>query len=161
MASSTERAPRLRTPRQSRPSCCSATADPASSLRSKCGRSCKSTTFPHDLDPYQAVGVARTTNGGKVTVTIRSDNTAVQSRGRNDPNSFSVAYVGPSNLTSLVFNPNGLASEGGGVTSGQNGVDINNDYFYDHHAGALLCASPARAGLPSPKAPAPALTPAM
>ncbi len=87
------------------------------------------TTFPHDLDPYQAVGVARSSNGGKVTVTIRSDNTATQSRGRNDPNSFSVSYIGPSNVTSLVFNPSGLAAEGGGVTSGQNGVDINNNYF--------------------------------
>ncbi len=87
------------------------------------------TTFPHDLDPYQAVGVARTSNGGKVTVTIRSDNTAVQSRGRNDPNSFSVSYIGPSTISTLVFNPNGIAAEGGGVTSGQNGVDVNNDYF--------------------------------
>ena len=88
-----------------------------------------SSTFPHDLDPYQATGVARTSNGGKVTVTIRSDNTAVQSRGRNDPNSFSIAYIGPSTINSFVFNPNGVAAEGGGVTSGQNGVDINNDYF--------------------------------
>ncbi len=89
----------------------------------------QNSTFPHDLDPYQAVGVARASNGGKVTITIRSDNTAVQARGRNDPNSFSVAYIGQSNITSLVFNPNGLPEEGGGVTSGQNGVDINNDYF--------------------------------
>ena len=86
-------------------------------------------TFPHDLDPYQAVGVSRASNGGKVTVTIRSDNTATQARGRNDPNSFSIAYIGPSTVSSLVFNPNGLNSEGGGVTSGQNGVDINNNYF--------------------------------
>ncbi len=89
----------------------------------------QSTTFVHDLDPYQAVGVARATNGGKVTISIRSDNTAVQNRGRNDAESFSVSYIGPSAIATFVFNPNGLASEGGGVTSGQNGVDINNDYF--------------------------------
>jgi len=89
----------------------------------------QSTTFPHDLNPYQAVGVARATNGGKVTVTIRSDNTATAARGRNDPNSFSIAYIGGSSISSFVFNPNGLAAEGGGVTSGQNGVDINNNYF--------------------------------
>ena len=89
----------------------------------------QNSTFPHDLDPYMVTGVARTSNGGKVTVTIRSDNTAIQSRGRNDPNSTSIAYVGPGAISSFVFNPNGLASEGGGVTSGQNGVDINNNYF--------------------------------
>ena len=89
----------------------------------------QSTTYPHDLDPYQATGVARATNGGKVTVTIRSDNTATAARGRNDPNSFSIAYVGPSNINTFVFNPNGIASEGGGVTSGQNGVDASNNYF--------------------------------
>lgn len=37
--------------------------------------------------------------------------------------------MGPSSITSFVFNPNGLASEGGAVTSGQNGVDASNNYF--------------------------------
>ncbi len=89
----------------------------------------QNTAFPHDLDPYRASGVARATNGGKVTVTVRSDTTAVQNRGRNDPDSFSISYVGPSAITSFKFNPSGLASEGGGVTSGQNGVDASNNYF--------------------------------
>jgi hypothetical protein len=89
----------------------------------------QTTAFTHDLDPYEAIGVARTTNGGKVTVTIRSDNTAIQNRGRNDPNSHSIAYIGPSTISTFVFNPNGVPEEGGGVTSGQNGVDANNNYF--------------------------------
>jgi hypothetical protein len=82
--------------------------------------------FPHDLDPYQAVGVARASNGGKVTVTVRSDNTATQGRGRNDPNSHAIGYVGPGAISSFKFNPNGVAGEGGAVTSGQNGVDDPN-----------------------------------
>lgn len=86
-------------------------------------------TFPHDLDPYVATGVARASNGGKVTVTIKSDNTSVAARGLNDPNSHAISYVGPSSITQFKFNPNGLPSEGGGVTSGQNGVDVNNNYF--------------------------------
>lgn len=86
-------------------------------------------TFAHDLDPYVATGVARATNGGKVTVTVRSDNTAVQNRGRNDANSHAIAYIGPSSITEFKFNPSGLPAEGGAVTSGQNGVDASNNYF--------------------------------
>jgi hypothetical protein len=91
----------------------------------------QSTAFPHDLDPYQAVGTARATDGGKVTVTIRSDNTAPanQNRGRLDANSHTIAYTGPSSISTFKFNPNGLISQGGGVTSGQNGVDASNNYF--------------------------------
>ena len=89
-------------------------------------RSC----FPHDLDPYVARGVALTSDGlSKVTVTVNSDQTATAARGRNDPNSHSIAYIGPSFISSFSFNPNGLASEGGGVTSGRNGVDASNNYF--------------------------------
>ena len=73
--------------------------------------------------------MARASNGGKVTVTVRSDQTATAARGQNDPNSHSIAYVGPSSIATFAFNPNGLASEGGAVTSGRNGVDANNDYF--------------------------------
>ena len=91
----------------------------------------QSTAFPHDLDPYQAVGTARATNGGKVTVTIRSDNTSIatQNRGRQDANSHTIAYTGPSSISTFKFNPNGLISQGGAVTSGQNGVDGSNNYF--------------------------------
>ena len=100
-------------------------------------------TFPHDLDPYTATGVARASNGGKVTVTMRSDNTATAARGRNDPNSHSIAYVGPSSINTFVFNPNGLASEGGGVTSGQNGVDASNNYFSNVTPGMYFTAATA------------------
>lgn len=86
-------------------------------------------TFAHDLDPYTASGTARVSNGGKVTVTVISDQTATAARGRNDPNSHRIAYVGPSSITSFKFNPNGLAAEGGAVTSGQNGLDASNNYF--------------------------------
>jgi hypothetical protein len=91
----------------------------------------QSTAFPHDLDPYTAIGTARATNGGRVTVTIRSDNTAPagQNRGRLDANSHTIAYTGPSTISTFKFNPNGLISQGGAVTSGQNGVDASNNYF--------------------------------
>ncbi len=86
-------------------------------------------SFPHDLDPYFAIGVARATNGAKITVSVTSDQTAVQSRGRNDPNSHTIALIGPSSITSFAFNPNGLATEGGAVNSGRNGLDTANNYF--------------------------------
>jgi hypothetical protein len=93
----------------------------------------QSTAFPHDLDPYTAIGTARTSNGGRVTVTIRSDNTApagaTQNRGRLDANSHTIAYTGPSSISTFKFNPNGLISQGGAVTSGRNGVDVSNNYF--------------------------------
>jgi hypothetical protein len=98
------------------------------------------TTFPHDLDPYQAVGVARTSNGGKVTVTVRSDNTSTQSRGRNDPNSHQIAYVGPSSISTFLFNPAGNRNEGGAVTAGQNGVNETNDYFSNVTPGMYFTA---------------------
>ncbi len=103
------------------------------------------TAFPHDLDPLTATGVATTTNGGTVTVTIHSDNeangsvlsgigivsppNAATGTGENDPNSISISYNGPGNITAFTFNPNGLATEGGNVTGGTNGVDATNTYF--------------------------------
>ena len=81
--------------------------------------------FPHDLDPSFASGVARATNGGKVTITINSDASANTGTGQNDPNSFAVSYVGPGSIESLKFNPNGLATEGGNVTGGNNGYQEN------------------------------------
>lgn len=79
--------------------------------------------FNHDLDPYLSTGVARANNGGKITIRINSDNESNTGTGLNDATSFSVSYVGPSNLTSLVFNPEGDGAHAGAVTSGQNGLD--------------------------------------
>jgi hypothetical protein len=105
------------------------------------------TAFPHDLDPLTATGTATTTGGGTVTVTIHSDNEAnggvlsgeeivppptnlgPTGTGENDPNSISISYVGSGNVTAFTFNPNGLATEGGNVTGGNNGVDSTNTYF--------------------------------
>ena len=106
------------------------------------------TAFPHDLDPLTATGVATTTTGGTVTVTIHSDNDnngglisgeelvslppgALPGTGTGelDPNSISISYTGPGNVTAFTFNPGGLATAGGNVTGGSNGVDATNTYF--------------------------------
>lgn len=83
-------------------------------------------TFPHDLDPDSASGTARVTGGssgiGKVTVTINSDNASTLGVGQNDPNAFTVSYIGSSSVTSLVFNPGGTAATAGNPTGGNNGV---------------------------------------
>ncbi|MFL6542563.1 MAG: S8 family serine peptidase, partial [Chthoniobacterales bacterium] len=78
--------------------------------------------FPHDLDTNYSAGTARATNGAKVTVTISSDNSSNAGQGSNDLNSMQVAYVGPGSIASITFNPNGLATEGGNVSGGNNGV---------------------------------------
>ncbi|MDQ6655258.1 MAG: S8 family serine peptidase [Verrucomicrobiota bacterium] len=77
--------------------------------------------FPHDLDPSYASGVARSNTGGKLTITVSSDNDANTATGQNDPNSIVVSYVGPGAIQSLAFNPNGTNTEGGNVTGGNNG----------------------------------------
>ncbi len=88
--------------------------------------------FPHDLDPSFASASARTTTGGKVTISITSDgynNTATAgnaSTATNDPNSFAVSYIGPDAITSLTFNPNGTGATGGNVTGGANGENDTN-----------------------------------
>lgn len=91
-------------------------------------------TFPHDLDPNFASGTARITGGstgsGKVTITVSSDGSVASAAGTtktggNDVNSFTVSYVGASNITSLVFNPQGTAATGGNPTGGNNGVTYN------------------------------------
>ena len=92
--------------------------------------------FQHDLDPSFASSVARTTGattGGKVTITITSDNDANTSTGQNDPNSIVVSYVGPNSIASLTFNPAGTATTAGNVTGGNNGVSYSN---YSTGAGA-------------------------
>jgi subtilase family protein len=97
-----------------------------------------SSAFLHDLDPLSATGTAATTSGGVVTVTIRSDNEAQTGTGEKDPNSISVSYVGPGHIATLNFNPNGLASEGGNVTGGNNGVDATNTYFSNLFPGVVF-----------------------
>ncbi len=90
--------------------------------------------FPHDLDPSFASASVRTSNGGKVNITISSDNDSngpsavlgAGGTGQNDPNSFVVSYVGSGSITSLTFNPGGTGSTGGNVTGGANGeIDTN------------------------------------
>ncbi len=115
----------------------------------------QNTTFPHDLDPYTATASIKTGNGGKVTISIISDNSAnagavsgnvatTVGTGTNDPNAISVAYVGPGFVKSVAFNPNGLASQGGAVTDGNNGLDSTNTYFTNTYPGlAFLPATKA------------------
>ena len=79
-------------------------------------------TFPHDLDPNFASGTARVSTGGKVTVTINSDDSTTANVGENDPNAFSINYVGGSSVTSFVFNPGGTSATAGNVSGGNNGV---------------------------------------
>ncbi len=79
-------------------------------------------TFAHDLDPYSVTGSARTSAGGKVTITLASDSDANAGTGGNNPNSFAVSYLGSGALTSLTFNPQGTAATAGNVTGGNNGV---------------------------------------
>ena len=76
------------------------------------------TAFPTDLDPYQATGVADLPNGGKVEITVVSDNSRNLSTGSNDPNAFRVKYTGPGRLTELKFNAAAKAEEGGNPTGG-------------------------------------------
>ncbi len=88
-------------------------------------------TYPHDLDPHFASGSARTTTGGKVTISISSDNEANTGTGRNDNNAFSISYVGLGQLTSFVFNPQGTPATAGGTVSGRNGLNATGAYFND------------------------------
>ncbi len=79
-------------------------------------------TFPHDLDPNFASGSAKVSTGGKVTVTISSDNASTTGVGLNDNNAFSISYIGGSSVTSFVFNPGGTSATAGNVSGGNNGV---------------------------------------
>ncbi len=95
-------------------------------------------TFPHDLDPNYASGTARTSTGGKVTITANSDLGLNPSAGAFNPNSIAVVYTGPGTLASLTFNPAGNANTGGGTTDGNNGVDANNAYFSNVYPGIVF-----------------------
>jgi hypothetical protein len=57
-----------------------------------------------------------------VTVTINSDDSTGINTGENDPNAFSVNYIGGSSVTSIVFNPGGTNATAGNVSGGNNGV---------------------------------------
>ena len=83
----------------------------------------QTTTFPHDLDPYSVTGTAQTSNGGSVSINVFGDNSGNNGTGENDPNSWSVTYTGPGELTGLSFNPQGTPQTGGNVTGGNyNGI---------------------------------------
>ncbi|MBS0661284.1 MAG: S8 family serine peptidase [Verrucomicrobia bacterium] len=65
--------------------------------------------FQHDLDPYRATAVARTSNGGKITVNVHAsasnfNNSDARSLSTNDRNVFSVTYVGPGSVSSMSIN---------------------------------------------------------
>ena len=84
-------------------------------------------TYPHDLDPNFASGTARSTTGGKVTITISSDDSAPENAiltgtGANDTHAFAISYVGSGSVTNIVFNPQGTAATGGNITGGNSGV---------------------------------------
>ena len=74
--------------------------------------------FGHDLDPFFASGQARTSSGGKVTVTVRAnsngfsfgDATTVST---SDTNVVAVSYTGPGSVATLSFD-----MRGGSPTSG-------------------------------------------
>ena len=97
--------------------------------------------FQHDLDPVVAKGTAQTLSGGTITVTVNSDNEAQAGTGVNDPNSITVEYSGPGHIATLSFNSNGLATEGGNVTGGNNGVDATNTYFSNVFPGVVFLPS--------------------
>ena len=83
----------------------------------------QTTAFPHDLDPYSVNGSAQTSNGGSVSINVFSDNSGNNGTGEKDPNTWSVTYTGPGQLTSLSFNPQGTPQTGGNVTGGNyNGI---------------------------------------
>jgi subtilase family protein len=105
----------------------------------------KHSTFPHDLDPSAASGVARTASGDKIAIRIASDGSNNVGTGGQDANSFVVTYTGSSSLTSLVFDPAGSAMAAGNVSGGNNGEidDASSNpatvtYFENNAPGAVF-----------------------
>ena len=96
--------------------------------------------FMHDLDPFFSSGTATTTEHGKVSITINSDDEdgVHGTTGGQDPNSFAVSYVGPGSLQTLVFNPSGAPTTGGNVTGGQNGLTPDGVYFQNNTPGVVF-----------------------
>jgi hypothetical protein len=111
----------------------------------------QASAFPHDLDPYYAKGVARTTDGGKVTVIVKGDDEdatvasslAQGTAGIQDVNSITIQYVGPGSLTSFVFNPSGSIATAGNVTDGINGISTGTpyEYFYESTPGMIFSST--------------------
>ncbi len=101
--------------------------------------------FPHDLDPYAVSGVATAANGGAVSISVVSDNSANTSTGANDPNAWSVTYTGPGFLKSITFNPEGTAQTGGNPTGGNfTGVtpaDFMNPALYKFTPGMVFTST--------------------
>ena len=121
-ATSAARALRPRTQRPSRPWSSRRTAARHSLTPAQVTSILERSAFPHDLDPYYVSGIARASNGGKVTITLSSDADTNVGTGGNNTNAFTVAYNGPGALTSLVFNPEATLATAGNPTGGNNGV---------------------------------------
>ena len=109
----------------------------------------ESTTFRHDLDPSYSSGVAHTSNGESVRISILSDGSGLSGSstvnygtGVYDANAFSVTYEGGGSLTSLVFNPEGTAQTGGNVSGGVNGYQDGTapsiTYFENSYPGMIF-----------------------
>jgi hypothetical protein len=105
----------------------------------------QTTAFPHDLDPYAVNGTAQTANGGSISINVVSDNSRNMGTGQNDPNSWSVTYTGPGQLTSLSFNPQGTPQTGGNPTGGNfNGftpADFLDSSKYHYTPGMVFTSS--------------------
>jgi hypothetical protein len=87
--------------------------------------------FPHDLDPLFASGSARTSNGGKITISARgATGTGNYSDTRlvsvDDPRSFGVSYVGPGSLNKLSINVQNANANGGTDATPQPGLVWDN-----------------------------------
>ena len=98
--------------------------------------------FPHDLDPYYSSGTATADNGGKVSVTVSSDNDTNAGTGSMDPNSWTVHYTGTGYLKTLLFNPEGTGPTGGNPTggnfSGLTNADFLNSAMYKSTPGMVF-----------------------
>lgn len=84
----------------------------------------QSTAFAHDLDPFFASGTARTSNGGKISITVRGNATGFSfgdatSVGTSDTNKVAISYVGPSSVTALSFDLRGGNTAAGNEVTGQ------------------------------------------
>ncbi|MDQ3198404.1 MAG: S8 family serine peptidase [Verrucomicrobiota bacterium] len=69
--------------------------------------------FPHDLDPYQATGRARS-GPSRVSLRLRSDGNSLIST--MNPNAFRVFFQGQGELTQLVLNPEATDATAGNTT---------------------------------------------
>ena len=105
----------------------------------------QNSAFQHDLDPMFVSGTATASNGGTVTITLRSDSSNIAGIfglttgvGLQDKNSWKVSYSGPGVLTDLTFNPAGSALTAGNPTGGNNGVDAGLNYFRNLFPGVVF-----------------------